>query len=72
MHVKYFLSVASAYEVIKLKGYTNWAIGTMVATLCHCIFKNQKNVYPLSTMVQVRAGCRRDHLNPMFSSHTRI
>ena len=48
-----FLGICSAYEIIQLKGYTNWAIGTMVGTLCNAILKNQKNVYALSTMVKV-------------------
>lgn len=33
--------VHAAYEIIKLKGYTNWAIGMMVAKLCETIIKNQ-------------------------------
>lgn len=46
--------IAGAYEVIKLKGYTSWAIGVMVSTLCNAILKNQRMVYALSTLVQ---GC---------------
>ncbi|XP_074663174.1 L-lactate dehydrogenase-like [Tubulanus polymorphus] len=44
--------VSSAYEIIKLKGYTSWAIGLMVSTICHSIFKNTRNVYALSTLIQ--------------------
>uniref|UniRef100_A0A8C1V8H0 L-lactate dehydrogenase n=1 Tax=Cyprinus carpio TaxID=7962 RepID=A0A8C1V8H0_CYPCA len=32
--------VDSAYEVIKLKGYTSWAIGMSAADLCESILKN--------------------------------
>ncbi|XP_078276103.1 L-lactate dehydrogenase B-A chain [Rhinoraja longicauda] len=44
--------VDSAYEVIKLKGYTNWAIGLSVAELTESILKNLKRVHPVSTMVK--------------------
>lgn len=44
---------SSAYEVIKLKGYTNWAIGFSVADLTESIVKNLSRVHPVSTMVKV-------------------
>lgn len=44
--------VNSAYEVIKLKGYTNWAIGMSVADLAESILKNLSRVHPVSTMVK--------------------
>ncbi|CAJ0940716.1 unnamed protein product [Ranitomeya imitator] len=44
--------VDSAYEVIKLKGYTNWAIGMSVADLSESITKNLSRVHPVSTMVK--------------------
>uniref|UniRef100_A0A8C5S057 L-lactate dehydrogenase n=1 Tax=Laticauda laticaudata TaxID=8630 RepID=A0A8C5S057_LATLA len=50
--------VESAYEVIKLKGYTNWAIGFSVADLLETILKNLCRVHPVSTMVKVRIGVR--------------
>lgn len=43
----------SAYEVIKLKGYTSWAIGLSVADLAETIMKNLRTVHPISTMVKV-------------------
>ena len=43
----------SAYEIIKLKGYTSWAIGIMVSTLCNAILKNQHLIYALSTLAKV-------------------
>lgn len=47
-----------AYEVIKLKGYTSWAIGMSVADLVESITKNLHKVHPVSTLVQVK-GSRR-------------
>lgn len=44
--------VDSAYEVIKLKGYTNWAIGMSVADVSESIVKNLARVHPVSTMVK--------------------
>ncbi|KAG7265511.1 hypothetical protein CRUP_006655 [Coryphaenoides rupestris] len=40
--------VAGAYEVIKLKGYTSWAIGMSVADLVESIQKNLHKVHPVS------------------------
>ncbi|KAM9845688.1 L-lactate dehydrogenase B chain [Aulostomus maculatus] len=48
--------VDSAYEVIKLKGYTNWAIGLSVADLTESIVKNMSRVHPVSTMVKGMYG----------------
>ncbi|XP_029681178.1 L-lactate dehydrogenase B-A chain [Takifugu rubripes] len=48
--------VDSAYEVIKLKGYTNWAIGLSVADLTESIVKNMSRVHPVSTMVKDMYG----------------
>jgi L-lactate dehydrogenase len=42
--------INSAYEIIRLKGYTNWSIGIMVSTLCQTILKNQRLIYTLSTL----------------------
>nr|XP_031535691.1 L-lactate dehydrogenase A-like 6B [Vicugna pacos] len=39
--------VASAYEIIKMKGYTSWAIGLSVADLTESILKNLRRVHPL-------------------------
>ena len=43
----------SAYEIIKLKGYTSWAIGLSVATLITSLLRNQHNVFAVSTLVKV-------------------
>lgn len=45
--------VNSAYEVIKLKGYTSWAIGLSVASLASSILRNTNNVHAVSTLVSV-------------------
>uniref|UniRef100_A0A671K6T4 L-lactate dehydrogenase n=2 Tax=Sinocyclocheilus anshuiensis TaxID=1608454 RepID=A0A671K6T4_9TELE len=48
--------VDSAYEVIRLKGYTNWAIGLSVADLTESFMKNLNRVHPVSTMVKGMYG----------------
>ncbi|XP_058161638.1 L-lactate dehydrogenase A-like 6A [Dasypus novemcinctus] len=44
--------IASAYEIIKLKGYTSWAIGLSVADLVESILKNLRRVHPVSTIIK--------------------
>jgi len=51
--MKIILSSSSAYEVIKLKGYTSWAIGLSVATLAQSILRNGFNIHAVSTLVNV-------------------
>ncbi|XP_048825726.1 L-lactate dehydrogenase A chain [Brienomyrus brachyistius] len=50
--------VDGAYEVIKLKGYTSWAIGMSVADLVETILKNLRKVHPVSTLVQGMYGVK--------------
>ncbi|XP_072905394.1 L-lactate dehydrogenase A chain [Hemitrygon akajei] len=52
--------VDSAYEVIKLKGYTSWAIGMSVADMAETIMKNLRRVHPVSTMVKNFYGITND------------
>ncbi|GAB6030599.1 L-lactate dehydrogenase A chain [Chamberlinius hualienensis] len=52
--------VDSAYEIIKLKGYTSWAIGLSCASLCRSILGNQQNIYALSTLVKGTHGIEQD------------
>ncbi|CAH2325698.1 lactate dehydrogenase A [Pelobates cultripes] len=52
--------VDSAYEVIKLKGYTSWAIGLSVADLAETVVKNLRRVHPISTMVKGMYGVKED------------
>lgn len=42
--------VGAAYEIIKLKGYTNWGIGIMIAKLCDVILRNQRTVMTVGAM----------------------
>nr|AFF19209.1 lactate dehydrogenase C isoform 3 [Columba livia] len=52
--------VDSAYEVIKLKGYTNWAIGLSVANLCETILKDLYRVHSVSTLFKGMYGIESD------------
>lgn len=45
--------VESAYNVIKLKGYTSWAIGMTVASIASSILHNIGNIHALSVLVKV-------------------
>lgn len=45
--------VDGAYEVIKLKGYTSWAIGLSVANLASSILKNTNSIVAVSTLIKV-------------------
>ena len=40
--------------MIKLKGYTSWAIGLSVANMTQTILRNQKNVHAISTLAKVK------------------
>ena len=46
----------SANEIIKLKGYTSWAIGLCVSELCAAVMSNRKHIYSLSTMAKGSQG----------------
>ncbi|XP_059540294.1 L-lactate dehydrogenase A chain-like [Myotis daubentonii] len=50
--------VDSAYEVIKLKGYTSWAIGLSVADLAESMMKNLRRVHPISTKIKGLYGIK--------------
>ncbi|KAK2116078.1 hypothetical protein P7K49_006704 [Saguinus oedipus] len=52
--------VESSYEVIKLKGYTSWAIELSVADSAEIIMKNLRWVYPISTMIMGLCGIKGD------------
>nr|CAH7746532.1 unnamed protein product [Callosobruchus chinensis] len=52
--------VNSAYEVIKCKGYTNWAIGLSVSSLVHTILKNVNGVHAVSTFIRGYHGIDSD------------
>ncbi|XP_030385644.1 L-lactate dehydrogenase [Scaptodrosophila lebanonensis] len=52
--------VDSAYEVIKLKGYTSWAIGLSTASLAASILRNSSSVAAVSTSVLGEHGIDKD------------
>nr|XP_005907916.1 PREDICTED: L-lactate dehydrogenase A-like 6B isoform X2 [Bos mutus] len=52
--------VASAYEIIKMKGYTSWAIGLSVADLTESILKNLRRVHPVSTRIKGLYGINEE------------
>uniref|UniRef100_A0A2K5XEH4 L-lactate dehydrogenase A chain n=1 Tax=Mandrillus leucophaeus TaxID=9568 RepID=A0A2K5XEH4_MANLE len=52
--------VESPYKVIKLKGYTSWAIGLSVADLAESIIKNLRWVHSISTMIKGFYGIKDD------------
>ncbi|XP_058287401.1 L-lactate dehydrogenase A chain-like isoform X3 [Hylobates moloch] len=52
--------VESAYEEIKLKGYTSWAIGLSLADLAESIMKNLRQVHPVFTMIKGLYGIKDD------------
>ncbi|ELK04490.1 L-lactate dehydrogenase A chain [Pteropus alecto] len=52
--------IASAYELIKLNGYTSWAIGLSVVDLAESIMKNLRRVHPISTMIKDLYGIKDD------------
>lgn len=52
--------VQSAYEIIRLKGYTSWAIGLSVANLCQAILRNTKSCHAVSTLVTGEHGVQQE------------
>ncbi|KAG8374741.1 hypothetical protein BUALT_Bualt10G0027400 [Buddleja alternifolia] len=44
--------VQGAYEVIRLKGYTSWAIGYSVASLARTILRDQRRIHPVSILAK--------------------
>lgn len=64
--------VNSAYEVIKLKGYTSWAIGLSVASLASSILRNTNNVHAVSTLVNVSINLNRFNTQQLFLATRKI
>jgi len=52
--------VAGAMDVIKLKGYTSWAIGLSCSTIARGILHNTQEVFPLSTDVKGYYGINEE------------
>ncbi|EPS59698.1 l-lactate dehydrogenase [Genlisea aurea] len=44
--------IESAYEVIRLKGYTSWAIGYSVANLARSLLRDQRRIHPVSVLAK--------------------
>lgn len=45
--------VNSAYDVIRMKGYTSWAIGLSIADMASSLLRNASDVHAVSTFVEV-------------------
>nr|KAF6341413.1 lactate dehydrogenase A like 6B [Myotis myotis] len=52
--------VSSPYEIIKMKGYTSWAIGLSVADLAESLLRDLRRVHPVSTIVKGLYGIREE------------
>ncbi|XP_068634220.1 L-lactate dehydrogenase B [Aristolochia californica] len=52
--------VDSADEVIKLKGYTSWAIGYSVANLARTLLRDQRRIHPVSVLAQGFHGLEQE------------
>ncbi|KAM4866025.1 L-lactate dehydrogenase A-like 6A [Thomomys bottae] len=52
--------VASAYQIIKMKGYTNWAIGFSVADIAESILRDLRRTHPVSTIVKGLYGIKEE------------
>ncbi|KAJ1365554.1 L-lactate dehydrogenase A chain, variant 2 [Parelaphostrongylus tenuis] len=52
--------IDSAYEIIKLKGYTSWAIGLSVAKIVQAVLNDYRDVLALSTNVKGLHGITDD------------
>ncbi|KAI1699973.1 lactate/malate dehydrogenase, NAD binding domain-containing protein [Ditylenchus destructor] len=52
--------IQSADEIIKLKGYTSWAIGLSVASIVASIMQNSRQIFALSTNVNGIHGIAHD------------
>ncbi len=49
----------AAYEIIERKGYTNWAIGAVIARLADAILSDQHSVLPVSVRLNGEYGIER-------------
>ena len=52
--------VDSAYDVIKRKGYTNWAVGLTGAHIANAVVEDTRQVMPVSTCVRGMHGIQED------------
>ncbi|XP_017299010.1 L-lactate dehydrogenase-like [Diaphorina citri] len=57
----FFSSVLySAYEIIRLKGYTSWAIGLSIASLTYTLLNNTNKIHAISTLIQGHHGIEEE------------
>ncbi len=49
----------AAYEIIERKGYTNWAIGAVIARMADAILSDQRSVLPVSVRLDGEYGIER-------------
>lgn len=52
--------VNSAYNIIKLKGYTSWAIGLSVSALTTTVLRNENAVFAVSTLAKNYHGIEQE------------
>jgi L-lactate dehydrogenase len=52
--------VNAAGDVIRLKGYTNWAIGLTAAHIAKSVLKDTRSIFPVSTCVRGLYGVKED------------
>jgi len=52
--------VNSAYEIIKLKGYTSWAIGLSCSTIANAVLHNSSQCFAVSVNVKGRFGINEE------------
>lgn len=52
--------VESAYEIIKLKGYTAWAIGLSCSAICRSLIQNERKAFAVSTYIKGVHGIEED------------
>ncbi|XP_012875014.1 PREDICTED: L-lactate dehydrogenase C chain-like isoform X1 [Dipodomys ordii] len=52
--------INSAYDILKLKGYTSWAVALSVTNLSETILKNLRRVHPVSTLVKGSYGVNEE------------
>jgi len=52
--------VSSAGDVIKKKGYTNWAVGLTAASIAKAVLRDTREIFPVSTCVRGLYGVKHD------------
>ena len=56
--------IGAAGDIIRRKGYTNWALGLAVNSIVRCILRDERHILPLSVPARGRHGIEEDvHLS---------